>query len=78
MKNGYLKALTVGLFLAIPTLAFAQTAPATLQPSAISVILSYHENNSGTFRVMSGKTAEVTGIQDGEELKPGWTVVTGS
>ena len=78
MKKGLLTALALVALIALPALLDAQAAPATAQPSAISVILSYHEDNSGTFRVMSGNTTEVTGIQDGDPLKPGWTVVTGA
>ena len=78
MKKGLLTALVFGALVAQPALVVAQANPATAQPSAISVILSYHEDNSGTFRVMSSNTTEVAGIQDGDPLKPGWTVVTGA
>lgn len=75
MRKRFSMALALAALLASPAVLLAQAAPAT--PPEISVTLSYHEDNSGTFRVMSGRTTEVTGIQDGAELKPGWTVVTG-
>jgi hypothetical protein len=77
MKKIYIKALAFGALLLIPGLLCAQATPTTAKPPAISVILSYHEDNSGTFRVMADKTTEVTNIQDGDELKQGWTIVTG-
>ncbi|HVO38025.1 MAG TPA: hypothetical protein VMV03_03255 [Spirochaetia bacterium] len=78
MKSRYAFAAVLAGLLVLPGLLFAQAAPATAKPAAISVTLSYHEDNSGTFRVMADRTTEVTGIQDGDELKPGWTVVTGA
>ena len=77
MRKRFSTALALAALLASPAILLAQAAAATAKPPAISVTLSYHEDNSGTFRVMSGKTTEVTGIQDGDELKPGWTIVTG-
>jgi hypothetical protein len=77
MKKGYVAALAVGALLALPAMMFAQAASAAAQPSEIAVILSYHEDNSGTFKVMSSNTTEVTGIQDGDQLSPGWTILTG-
>ena len=79
MKAKYAFATVLAALLVLPSLLSAQAAPnATAKPPAISVTLSYHEDNSGTFKVMADKTTEVTGIQDGDELKPGWTVVTGA
>ncbi|MGA2612891.1 MAG: hypothetical protein ABSG38_05500 [Spirochaetia bacterium] len=77
MRMRFSAALATGALLVAPALCMAQAAPATAIPPAISVTLSYHEDNSGTFRVMSDKTTAVTNIQDGDVLKPGWTVVTG-
>ncbi|MGA2764279.1 MAG: hypothetical protein ABSG17_13030, partial [Spirochaetia bacterium] len=74
----YSIALALGVLLVAPGLLFAQASPTTAKPPAISVTLSYHEDNSGTFKVMADKTTEVPGIQDGDELKAGWTVVTGA
>jgi len=78
MRMRYCIALTLGILLAAPAGLLAQAPPATAKPPAISVILSYHEDNSGTFKVMADNTTEVTGIQDGDLVKPGWTVVTGA
>ena len=78
MRMRYSIALALGVLLVAPGLLFAQASPATAKPPAISVTLSYHEDNSGTFKVMADKTTEVPSIQDGDELKPGWTVVTGA
>ncbi len=76
MRRRYAIAFTL-VALLVPGLLFAQAAPTTAKPPAISVTLSYHEDNSGTFRVMSGKTTAVSDIQDGDALLPGWTIVTG-
>jgi hypothetical protein len=77
MKGIFIMALAFGALLLIPGLVYAQAMPTTAKPPAISVILSYHEDNSGTFKVMADKTTEVTNIQDGDEVKQGWTIVTG-
>ena len=77
MRIACIRAMALGALLVIPGLVFAQATPATAKPPAISVILSYHEDNSGTFKVMSDRTTEVTNIQDGDVVKPGWTIVTG-
>jgi hypothetical protein len=77
MKRINIKTLAFGALLLIPGLLCAQATPTTAKPPAISVILSYHEDNSGTFKVMADKTNEVTNIQDGDEVKLGWTIVTG-
>ncbi len=78
MSLRHISAAALAAFLILPGGLFAQAAPAKAKPPAISVTLTYHEDNSGTFKVMSDATTEVTGIQDGDELKPGWTVVTGA
>ncbi len=78
MRMRYSIAVALGVLLVAPGLLFAQASPTTAKPPAISVTLSYHEDNSGTFKVMADKTTEVPGIQDGDELKPGWTIVTGA
>jgi hypothetical protein len=63
--------------LVLPGLLFAQSAPATTKPAAISVTIVYHENNSGTFDVRDDKGNSIGEPTDGDELKLGWTVVTG-
>jgi hypothetical protein len=78
MKMTYATALALGVIVLVPRLLFGQSAPATAKPAAISVILSYHEDNSGTFRIMADKTTEAPNIQDGDILEPGWTIVTGT
>jgi hypothetical protein len=62
--------------LLIPAALFAQSTATTTKPAAISVSLVYFEDLSGTFDVRDAKGAS-TGAQEGDELKPGWTVVTG-
>src|SRR5271157_4347067 len=62
--------------LALPCRLFAQSAPSTATPPAISVTLAYHEDNSGTFDVRDETGASVT-VQDGDEMQLGWTIVTG-
>jgi hypothetical protein len=63
--------------LAVPGMLFAQSAPAKSKPAAISVMLEYFENNSGAFEIRDEKGASVTDPQMGDELKLGWTVLTG-
>ncbi len=63
--------------LALPGMLFAQSAPATTKPAAISVTIVYHENNSGVFDIRDDKGNSLGEPTDGDELKLGWTVVTG-
>ena len=77
MRIRYSFAIAVIALLALPGVLFAQSAPATAKPPAISVTVVYHENNSGTFDVRDEKGASLGEPNDGDELKVGWTVVTG-
>ena len=70
-------AIALAALLAVPALLFAQSKPATSKAPAISVTLEYFENNSGIFDVRDDKGASVPNPQFGDELKLGWTVVTG-
>jgi hypothetical protein len=70
-------ALALAVLLVLPGMLFAQSKPATAKPAAISVTLEYFENNSGIFDVKDEKGASVPNPQFGDELKPGWTVITG-
>jgi hypothetical protein len=63
--------------LALPGLLFAQSTQAAKKPAAISVTLEYFENNSGAFELRDEKGAAIADPQMGEELKLGWTVLTG-
>jgi hypothetical protein len=71
--------LTIALMalLVLPGVLFAQSAPATTKPAAVSVTIVYHENNSGTFDVRDEKGASLGDPTDGDELKVGYTIVTG-
>jgi len=77
MRNRVFIAIGLAALLAAPGLAFAQAAPAKAKPAAISVTLEYFENNSGAFDIRDEKGASVSDPQMGDELKVGWTVVTG-
>ena len=70
-------AIALTLLLALPGLLSAQSAPATATPAAISVTIVYHENNSGTFDIRDETGTSLGEPSDGDELKVGWTVVTG-
>ena len=70
-------AIALTALLALPGVLFAQSAPATAKPAAVSVTIVYHENNSGTFDVRDEKGASLGDPTDGDELKVGWTIVTG-
>ena len=70
-------AIALTLLLALPGFLFAQSAPATAKPAVISVTIVYHENNSGNFDVRDEKGASLGEPTDGDELKLGYTVVTG-
>lgn len=71
------KLIVLAALLALPGMLFAQSTPAKAKPPAISVTLEYHEDNSGTFDVRDENGVSVLDIQDGDELKLGWTIVTG-
>ena len=77
MKRRVLLTIALVALLAVPGALFAQSAPATAKPAAISVTIVYHENNSGTFTVRDAKGADLGDPTDGDELKVGSTVVTG-
>jgi len=77
MKMRVAFAIALVAFLALPGALFAQSAPATAKPAAISVTIVYHENVSGTFDVRDEKGASLGEPADGDELKTGWTLVTG-
>jgi hypothetical protein len=62
--------------LLVPAALFAQSTATTAKPAAISVSLVYFEDLSGTFDIKDAAGAS-TGAQEGDELKVGWTVVTG-
>jgi hypothetical protein len=70
-------AIALIALLALPGLLFAQSTPATTKPAAISVTIVYHENNSGMFDIRDDKGASLGDPTDGDELKLGWTVVSG-
>jgi hypothetical protein len=70
-------AIALAALLALPGALFAQSAPATTKPAAISCTIVYHENNSGTFDVRDEKGASLGDPTDGEEFQAGWTLVTG-
>jgi hypothetical protein len=78
MSKGHSAAITLTVFLALPHLLLAQSSPSIAKPTAaISITLVYHENNSGTFDVRDHKGASLGDPTDGEELKTGFTIVTG-
>ncbi|MGA2641009.1 MAG: FecR domain-containing protein, partial [Spirochaetia bacterium] len=77
MRMRFATAIALTALLALPGALFAQSTPATAKPPAISVTIVYHENNSGTFDVRDNKGASQGEPADGDELKAGWTVVTG-
>ena len=71
-------AIALMALLALPVALSAQsTPPATAKPPAPSVTLVYHENNSGTFDVRDEKGTSLGEPTDGDELKTGFTIVTG-
>ena len=77
MKMRVFFTIALVALLAVPGALFAQSAPATAKPAAISVTIVYHENNSGTFTVRDDKGADLGEPTDGDELKVGYTIVTG-
>jgi len=77
MRTRYPAAIALLALLALPGVLFAQSTPATTKPPAISVTLVYHEDNSGIFDIKDENKVSVPSPQDGDELKAGWTVVTG-
>jgi hypothetical protein len=70
-------AIALAALLVLPSVLFAQAAPAKAKPPAISVTLEYFENNSGIFDIKDATGASITSPQFGDELKVGWTVITG-
>ena len=79
MKTRVTFAIALAAFLVIPGLLFAQSTPAKPKPPAISVTISYIENNSGNFDVKDDKGVSVNPTpSEGDELKLGWTVLTGA
>jgi len=70
-------AIALAALLVLPSVLSAQAAPAQAKPPAISVTLEYFENNSGIFDVKDTAGASVPTPQFGDELKLGWTIVTG-
>jgi hypothetical protein len=77
MRIRFSAAIALAALLVLPTVLFAQSAPAKAKPPAISVTLEYFENNSGIFDVKDEAGASVPTPQFGDELKVGWTVITG-
>jgi hypothetical protein len=77
MRIRYPAAIALTAFLALPGVLCAQSAPAAPKPPAISVTMVYHENNSGIFDVRDDKGASLGEPTDGDELKVGYTIVTG-
>jgi hypothetical protein len=77
MRKRISLAIALAALLAMPALLSAQSKPATTKAPAISVTLDYFENNSGIFDVKDDKGASVPNPQFGDELKLGWTIVTG-
>jgi hypothetical protein len=77
MRIRVLLACALAVLLVLPGMLFAQSKPGTAKPPAISVTLEYFENNSGIFDVRDEKGASVPDPQFGDQLKAGWTVVTG-
>jgi len=77
MRIRYASAIALTALMALPGVLFAQSAPQTVKPPAISVTIVYHENNSGTFDVRDEQGASLGEPADGDQLKVGWTVVTG-
>jgi hypothetical protein len=69
--------IVLAALLALPMVVSAQSAPAKPKPPAISVTLEYFENNSGIFDVKDAAGTSVASPQFGDELKAGWTVITG-
>ncbi len=79
MKTRVFFAIALAALLVIPGMLFAQSAPAKPKPPAISVTISYIENNSGNFDVKDEKGVSVSPTpSEGDELKLGWTVLTGA
>jgi hypothetical protein len=77
MKIRLSVAIALIALLVMPGLLFAQSTPAKAAPPSISVTLEYFENNSGVFDIKDAKGVSVADPQIGDELKIGWTVVTG-
>jgi hypothetical protein len=77
MRSRLVISIALAALLVLPGALFAQSAPATAKPASISVTLEYFENNSGVFDIKDEKGASVPDPQLGDELKIGWTVVTG-
>ncbi|HEY9595542.1 MAG TPA: FecR family protein [Spirochaetia bacterium] len=77
MKIKVTLAIALLALLVIPGAVFAQSTPAKAAPPAISVTLEYFENNSGVFDIKDDKGVSVTDPQIGDQLKIGWTVITG-
>jgi hypothetical protein len=77
MKIRFSVAIALLALLVMPGMLFAQSTPAKATAPAISVTLEYFENNSGVFDIKDDKGASVSSPQIGDELKVGWTVITG-
>ena len=77
MRIRFTGAIALAALLVLPAALFAQSAPLKAKPPAISVTLEYFENNSGIFDVKDAAGASVPSPQFGDELKLGWTVITG-
>jgi hypothetical protein len=72
MKMRIALAALVAVFLVLPMAIGAQA-------KTVSALLAYFENNSKKFQVLDESTPPkpVTGVKEGMELKPGWTIKTG-
>jgi hypothetical protein len=78
MRSRVFFVIALAVFLVLPGMLFAQSAPAKPKPPVISVTISYVENNSGQFDVKDEKGNSVDPTPaEGDELKLGWTVLTG-
>ncbi|MGO9308166.1 MAG: FecR domain-containing protein, partial [Spirochaetia bacterium] len=78
MRSRYPAAIALMALLALPRILLAQSTPAaTAEPPAISATIAYHENNSGTFDVRDEAGISRGEPADGDELKIGYTIVTG-
>jgi hypothetical protein len=78
MRTRIFFVIALAAILVLPGTLFAQSAPAKPKPAAISVTISYVENNSGQFDVRDEKGNSVSPTpSEGDELKLGWMILTG-
>ncbi len=60
MRTRVFFVIALAAFLVLPGMLFAQSTPAKPKPAAISVTISYVENNSGQFDVKDETGASVS------------------